>query len=73
MQPRARIVVGIGLLVAALVLAVVAWTDPSDWKPLLLFTGVVGIAAWGWGRGARIPARAPHVHADAPVPKEPVR
>ena len=54
-------------------LAVVVWLDSQDWKKLLLFGGIVGIAAWGWGREAPAAAKRPAAEAiadDAHAPEE---
>jgi hypothetical protein len=75
MARRARILVWAGLATAALVLGALLWLDRPDWKPLLLFAAVVGVAARGWTRGsAPVASRvdAPALDADAPTPKEPV-
>jgi hypothetical protein len=71
---RARILVATGLAIAVLVGGVVAWFDRADWKALLLFGSMVGVAAWGW---ARRPVQVEHGvnvatgNADAPVSKGP--
>jgi hypothetical protein len=75
MARRARIIVWTGLAIAALALCAVLWLDHPDWKPLLLFAAVVGVAARGWTRSsAPVESRveAPVLYADAPAPKEPV-
>ena len=73
MQPRARIVIALGLVAVAALLAVVLWLDSQDWKKLLLFAGMVGVAAWGWGREAPAPVKHPIeavIADDASTPEE---
>jgi len=65
MQTRARIVIALGSTAVLSLLGVVVWLDSQDWKKLLLFGGIVGVAAWGWGREA--PATVKHPVADAIV------
>jgi hypothetical protein len=73
MQTRARIVIALGSAAVLSLLGVVMWLDSQDWKKLLLFGGIVGVAAWGWGREA--PAAVKHpvdepIADDAHVPEE---
>ena len=67
MHTRARIVIALGLVAVAALLAVVVWLDIQDWKKLLLFGGVVGVAAWGWGRAAAAPVETPRRSGDLPT------
>jgi hypothetical protein len=49
------------------------WLDSQDWKKLLLFGGMVGVAAWGWGREAPATVKRPAEAAiadDASSPEE---
>lgn len=41
------------------VLCAWAWRSPQVWQRVLVFCGIVAVAAWGWGRETRA--------ADAPV------
>lgn len=59
MHTRARIVIALGLAAVAALLVAVLWLDSQDWKKLLLFGGIVGVAAWGWGREAPAAAKQP--------------
>lgn len=73
MHTRARIVIALGSAAVLSLLAVVVWLDSQDWKKLLLFGGIVGVAAWGWGREA--PAAVAHpldeaIADDAHAPEE---
>jgi hypothetical protein len=73
MHTRARIVIALGLVAVAALLAVILWLDSQDWKKLLLFGGIVGVAAWGWGREA--PAAVKHpvdeaIEDEAHAPEE---
>ena len=73
MHARARIVIALGLVAVAALLAVVVWLDSQDWKKLLLFGGMVGVAAWGWGREAPATVKRPAEAAiadDASSPEE---
>lgn len=73
MRTRARIVIALGSAAALSLLGVVVWLDSQDWKKLLLFGGIVGVAAWGWGREAPAVAKAPVddvIAADAHAPEE---
>ncbi len=76
MHTRARIVIALGLVAVAALLAVVVWLDSQDWKKLLLFGGMVGVAAWGWGREVPAAAKQPvdaAIAGDASTPEETAR
>jgi hypothetical protein len=77
MGRRARIIAGTLATIVVTVAATILWIDNRDWPALLLFAGVVGVAAWGWGRSAPHAtgpaAAAIEAHDDVPAPKEPVR
>lgn len=73
MHTRARIVIALGSAAVLSLLGVVAWLDSQDWKKLLLFGGIVGVAAWGWGREAPAAVKRPVEAAiadDAHAPEE---
>jgi len=73
MHTRARIVIALGLVAVAALLAVVLWLDSQDWKKLLLFGAMVGVAAWGWGREAPATAKRPveaNIADDTNTPEE---
>jgi hypothetical protein len=73
MRTRARIAVTLGLLAVVALFVVVVWLDSQDWRKLLLFGGIVGVAAWGWGREVPAAAKRPVEAAitdDAAAPEE---
>jgi len=73
MRTRARIVIALGLLAVVALFVVVVWLDSQDWKKLLLFGGIVGVAAWGWGREVPATAKRPveeTIAGDAAAPEE---
>jgi hypothetical protein len=76
MRTRARIVVALGLLAVVALGVVIVWLDSQDWKKLLLFGGIVGVAAWGWGREVPATSKQPvdeAIAADASTPEETAR
>jgi hypothetical protein len=54
---RLRIVLATGLAAVATTVIVATWLGGADWRRLLLFAGVVGVAAWGGGHAARVPSQ----------------
>jgi hypothetical protein len=76
MRTRARIVVALGLLAVVALGVVIVWLDSQDWKKLLLFGGIVGVAAWGWGREVPATSKQPvdeAIAADGSTPEETAR
>ncbi len=61
MPSRARIAMTAGLSAVVLLFVAVAWLDGDDWRKLLLFAGIVGVAAFGWGH--EVGATAPQAQA----------
>ena len=69
MRTRLRIVLAIGLVAIGIVVIVATWLGGADWRKLLLFAGVVGVAAWGRGQEVPVPSQRPAAEdalADAP-------
>lgn len=76
MRTRARVAIALGLLAVVALFVVVVWLDSQDWKKLLLFAGIVGVAAWGWGREVPAIAKQPvdeAIAGDASTPEETAR
>jgi hypothetical protein len=76
MRTHVRIAIALGLLAVAALFVGIVWLDSQDWKKLLLFAGIVGVAAWGWGR--EVPETAKQrvdaaIAGDASTPEETVR
>ena len=78
MATRRRIALALTLAMAAIGLIAWVWLGDPAWKKLLLFAGIVGVAAWGWGRETRVAVRTPTAESisigtaneHAPVPHE---
>ncbi|MDB6164216.1 MAG: hypothetical protein JWL98_1648 [Xanthomonadaceae bacterium] len=68
MATRHRIVIATTLAVAAMALIAWAWLGDPAWKKLLLFAGMVGVAAWGWGRETQAAVRKPAVDSTSNDP-----
>lgn len=60
---RARVLIASALTAVAALLALVVWLDTSDWRRLLLFGCIVGMAALGGGRTAPVAVSRRHDHA----------
>ncbi len=59
MRNRIGIVVTISLAAVAMVVILATWLGGADWRKLLLFAGIVCVAAWGRGLEARVPSKRP--------------
>jgi hypothetical protein len=68
MPSRARIAMTAGLSAVVLLFVAVAWLDGDDWRKLLLFAGIVCVAAWGRGREVPSEHTAPEAAVTDVVP-----
>ncbi|WP_159016708.1 hypothetical protein [Cognatiluteimonas profundi] len=59
MRSRVRVVIALGLAAVAIMVVVATWLGGADWRKLLLFAGIVGVAAWGRGQDVRVPSQRP--------------
>lgn len=72
MSMRARVLIACALAVVVALLALVLWLDSTDWRRLLLFGAIVGIAALRGGRAAPVAATNRQEDAIDQAPEGPI-
>jgi hypothetical protein len=72
MGMRARLLIACALTAVVALLALVAWLNSADWRRLLLFGCIVGIAALGGRRVATAAASRRVDEAIGQAPEEPI-
>jgi hypothetical protein len=65
---RVRIAIAICLVAVAAGVIALTWLGGADWRKLLLFAGIVCVAAWGRGREVPSEHAAPEATVTDAVP-----
>ena len=69
---RARLLIACALTAVVALLALLVWLNSADWRRLLLFGCIVGIAALGGRRAAPVADSSRQEDAIGQAPEEPI-